>query len=253
MRFFQTLSSEYISMGLINIKSRWRLLYVACRSHFRHTQCLGGNSTWWACGMLICYLCHHHYHYWGFLKQKNTKSSRLLVWSTKKSPLLFRESTSIFRERVVAFFHRLIFSLGFVFVLISGEWREAIHILKSPTSTEEWQIKSLKHKLNNHEGKLSCSEVAYEGALEVTLLLLPDLFVFVNTRIFCVCQQKVNISCVILHCQNKLPNKAAIYFVWWGGEHILYGISGCCCDFLTDFRKQMWHMDKHRKIISSVC
>ena len=127
MRFFQTLSSEYISMGLINIKSRWRLLYVACRSHFRHTQyCLGGNSTWWACGMLICYLCHHHYHYWGFLKQKNTKSSRLLVWSTKKSPLLFRESTSIFRERVVAFFSPSDFSLGFV--LISREWRGHSHL-----------------------------------------------------------------------------------------------------------------------------
>ena len=61
-----------------------------------HTRSLGrrGGRWGWACGMLICYLCHH---YWVFLScffslLLKQKASRLLVWSAKFFPLYYMES-----------------------------------------------------------------------------------------------------------------------------------------------------------------
>ena len=103
-----------------------------------HTRSLGrrGGRWEWACGMLICYLCHH---YWVFLScfflSLKQKASRLLVWSAKFFPLYYMESretqffffenTSIFRGKRVTthtasdFFY---VSDSFPsFLLISGE------------------------------------------------------------------------------------------------------------------------------------
>ena len=90
----------------------------------------------------------------------------------------------------------------------------------------------------------------------MTLLLLPDLFVFVNTRIFCVCQQKVNISCVCNFTLPKQTSKQSGHYILFDEEVNIFcmGSQAAVVIFSRIFgNKCEIGMDKHRKIISSVC